>query len=414
MKLVQPVLFFLCMILSARAWAGAAYFYEMADPTGLGTATAGMTVKARNASTVFNNPAGMTRFDRPELLAAGLVLYANIPFQPNGNTTVEGSDGQTNEVLAAGSFGYIYPITSSLSVGVSAGNNFGLALDWSANWVGRYDVTKVAVFAPQVQPTVAWQVNDWLSVGGGAALTMGYMSDKKRMFNADPAKGDGKLRYSDTDYAVQGNFGILVEPNERTRFGLRYLTETELDFKDGLHLSNVGPIVGQAKGESLKLKIRMPQAVNFSAFHQLNDQWSLLGDVGWEEWSRFGQINVQVDPQGNSSALDMDFRDVWHFAVGTEYQYTPQWLLTAGVAYDTSMSTDRTRPILLPLGAMYRYGLGFEYRKREDLTIGAGLEFFWEGNLPVADSGNTLAGEVSGKYENVYFGFASLYAAWKF
>jgi long-chain fatty acid transport protein len=158
----------------------------------------------------------------------------------------------------------------------------------------------------------------------------------------------------------------------------------------------------------------MPQAVNFSAFHQLNDQWVLLGDVGWEEWSRMGQINVQVTPQGNSSALDLDFRVVWHFAVGTQYQYTPQWMLSAGFAYDTSMSSDRTRPILLPFGAMYRYGAGLEYKKREDLTIGAGMEFFWEGNLPVAQSGNALAGEVGGKYKDVYFVFASVYGKWRF
>jgi long-chain fatty acid transport protein len=402
------------MILPAQAWAGAAYIYEMGSPTDIGTTGVGVASKAQNASTVFGNPAGMMRFDQPELLAAGVALYLKAPFQPDGNTTVDGSDGQTSQIFGAGSFGYIHPVTSSLSVGVSAQSYFGLSLDWSSKWVGRYEVVEETLVAPQVQPTVAWEVNDWLSVGGGAALTLGYLVDKKRMFNADPSRGDGKLRYSDTDFAVQGNFGIMIEPNERTRFGLRYLTETELDFKDGLHLSNVGPGVSTAKGDTLELGIRMPQAVNFSAFHQFNDQWVFLGDIGWEEWSRFGEINVQVDHAGNSSTVDLDFRDVWHFGVGAQYQYTPQWLLTAGVSYDTSMSTDKTRPILLPLGAMYRYGVGFEYEKRKELTLGAGLDFVWEGNLPVAPSGNALAGEVSGKYENVYFVFASIYGKWTF
>ncbi|MEA3244425.1 MAG: outer membrane protein transport protein [Pseudomonadota bacterium] len=413
-SLTCAVGFVLITSLPIQAWAGAAYIYEFGSPTDVGTAGAGFAVKAQNASTVFGNPAGMTRFDQPELLAAGVGMYLKLPFQPDGKTTVDGSDGQSSEFSGTGSFGYIHPITPSLSVGVSAQNYFGLALDWSSKWVGRYEVVDETLIAPQVQPTVAWKVNDWLSVGGGAALTLGYLADKKRVFNADPARGDGKLRYSDTDFAVQGNFGIMIEPNERTRFGLRYLTETELNFKDGLHLSNVGPIVGQAKGEALELQIRMPQAVNFSAFHQLNDQWALLGDIGWEEWSCFGQINVQVDPSGNTSKLDLNMRDVWHFGVGAQYQYTPQWLLTAGVSYDTSMSTDKTRPVQLPLGTMYRYGVGFEYEKRKELTIGAGLDFMWEGNLPVAPAGNALAGEVSGKYENVYFVFASVYGKWTF
>lgn len=414
MKLLRGTALILCMTLPVQAWAGAAYIYEFGSPTDVGTAGTGFAVKAQNASTVFGNPAGMTRFDQPELLAAGVGMYLKLPFQPDDDTTVEGSDGQASELFATGSFGYIHPITPSLSVGVSAQNYFGLSLGWSAKWVGRYEVVDVTLIAPQVQPTVAWKVNDWLSVGGGAALTLGYLVDKKRMFNVDPARGDGKLRYSDTDFAVQGNFGIMIEPSERTRFGLRYLTETKLDFKDGLHLSNVGPVVGQAKGKTLELGIRMPQAVNFSAFHQFTGKLALLGDIGWEEWSRFGEINVQVDPGGASSTLDTDFRDVWHFGVGAQYQYTPRWLLTAGASYDTSMSSDRTRPVMLPLGKMYRYGVGFEYEKRKELTIGAGLDFMWEGNLPVAPAGNALAGEVSGKYENVYFVFASVYGKWTF
>ena len=38
----------------------------------------------------------------------------------------------------------------------------------------------IALLAPQVQPTVAYQVNDWLSLGAGAAVTLGYLSDKLR------------------------------------------------------------------------------------------------------------------------------------------------------------------------------------------------------------------------------------------
>ena len=47
-------------------------------------------------------------------------------------------------------------------------------------------------------------------------------------------------------------------------------------------------------------------------------------------------------------------------------------------------------------------------------TIGAGLDFVWQGNRPVAPAGNVLAGEVSGKYENLYIVFASVYGKWTF
>jgi len=402
------------LALPAPLWAGALYVYEMGSPADVGTAGAGMAAKAQNASTVFTNPAGMTRFDQPELLVSGVGMYLHAPFDPNSSTTVQGSDGQTSELFGGGSVSYVHPLTPRLSLGITAQNNFGLALNWSSQWVGRYQSVNEWLIAPQVQPTVAWKVNDWLSVGGGPALTLAYISEKKRVSNLDPARGDGKLRYSDSDFAVQGNFGIMIEPDPQTRIGVRYLTETKLDFQDGLHLSNVGPVISQAKTASLKLGVRMPQAVNVAVFRQLTDKWALLGDVGWEEWSHFGEIDAQVRADGSGTSLDLDTRDVWHFGIGAQYRYTPQWLLTGGFSYDTSMSSDGKRPIILPVGQMYRYGAGFEYYKRDDLTIGGGLDLVWEGNVPVADAGNNFAGTVNGKYTDAYFVFASVYASWRF
>ena len=413
--LLRVTAFALCVSFPIELWAGALYVYEMGSPADVATAGAGMAAKAQNASTVFTNPAGMTRFDQPELLVSGVGMYLHGPFKPDSSTTVDGSDGQTNELFGGGSFSYVHPVTSRLSLGITAQNNFGLALDWSSKWVGRYQSVNEWLIAPQVQPTLAWKVNDWLSVGGGPAFTLGYLSEKKRVANAlEPARGDGKLNYSDTDFAVQGNFGIMIEPDARTRIGLRYLSEAKLNFKDGLQLSNVGPIISRARGATLELGVRMPQTVNVAVFHQLTDQWALLGDIGWEEWSRFGEIDAQVLPDGSTTTLDLDTRDVWHFGIGAQYRYTPRWLLSAGFSYDTSLSSDANRPIILPVGKMYRYGAGVEYNKRDDLKIGAGLDFAWQGNVPVAEAGNAIAGTVQGKYENAYFVFGSVYASWRF
>ena len=61
-SLTCAVGFVLITSLPIQAWAGAAYIYEFGSPTDVGTAGAGFAVKAQNASTVFGNPAGMTRF----------------------------------------------------------------------------------------------------------------------------------------------------------------------------------------------------------------------------------------------------------------------------------------------------------------------------------------------------------------
>jgi long-subunit fatty acid transport protein len=86
-------------------------------------------------------------------------------------------------------------------------------------------------------------------------------------------------------------------------------------------------------------------------------------------------------------------------------------MLTAGFSYDSSMSDSDTRPITLPLGAMYRYGLGFKYQKSDDLLLGGGLSFLWEGDLKVKPAGGPQTG-VSGQYDNVNITFLSFYVQW--
>lgn len=51
--------------------------------------------------------------------------------------------------------------------------------------------------------------------------------------------------------------------------------------------------------------------------------------------------------------------------------------------------------------------VGFKHKRKEDLTVGGGLSYVWEGNLPIEDSGG-----VSGKYKDVSIIIASVYARW--
>jgi long-chain fatty acid transport protein len=406
----------LSVICPGVAYAGAAYIYETGNPTDTGYAAAGSAARANDAGTVFTNPAGMTRFKKSTYLAGLTPLYLYAPFDPDNNTTVDGEDGDTNELFAGGSFAYIRPVTERLILGISAQNFFGLALDWGDNWVGRYQATDVALIAPQLQPTAAYKVSDWLSIGAGAGLTLGYLADEARVKNLDPNLGDGKLKYDDTDFAVQGNFGIMIEPSDRTRIGLRYLTETELDFKSDVYFSGVGPgIADEAKSiNSLDLGMKMPQSLMAGIFHQVNDKWAVLGSVGWDDWSRFARIHVKVKGTQINRDVNAGFDDTWHFGVGTQYQYSPKLMLTAGFSYDTAMSTGSTRPMELPLGGMYRYGLGFKYQKSDDLLLGGGLSFLWEGDLKVKQQdGGPVAGNVDGQYDNVSITFLSFYVQWR-
>lgn len=403
---------------SSGASAGALYFYEMSNASEAGYGGAGMVARANDAGTVFSNPAGMTRFNDSEMLAGGVGVYIDGGFQTNNLNTSTGGSGHVNKrVVPAGTFSYLDKINDNWSWGVSVHNYFGLAIDWPGDWVSRSASVNVALLAPQVQPTLAYKLNDWLSIGAGTALTLGYMSDKLRQDPLTPVGEwpDGKTRISDTDFAVQGNIGIMIQPWAHTRIGIRYLTETDLDFEDDPQLSWRDPL-GQELGDpkvNLDLGVTMPQSLFAGIHHTYSENLNLLGSIGWDEISEFGHVQVEIDDNGiPGTTVNADFRDTWHFGVGAEYQWRSDTQLTFGVSYDTNMSTERTRPTAIPLGALYRYAVGFKHKRRDGMTLGGGLTWLYEGNLPVSDQPGSGGGATYGKYSNVSLYIFSFYAKW--
>ena len=180
-KLTRGLTVLLLTLFTSHGYASALYVPETANPTDTAFAGAGVAGRAQDAGTVFSNPAGMTRFNDPAMLASGGLTFVRAPFNPDSGNTISGTDGSATGFVPFGSFAYIYPVSDQLKLGISFQNNFGLSLGWGTNWVGRYTATQATITAPQVQPTIAYKVNDWLSVGAGAGLTLGYLDAKLRV-----------------------------------------------------------------------------------------------------------------------------------------------------------------------------------------------------------------------------------------
>ena len=139
-------------------------------------------------------------------------------------------------------------------------------------------------------PALAYQVNDWLSLGAGVVALYGVLEEKIAVNNIGPNQPDGKLKLEDSDWTYQANLGVLVEPRKGTRFGLTYLSEADLELKDKAKFSDLGPGLEpllQANvllDTKLKFDFTMPQQVMLSAYHELNDRWALMGNLGWQDW----------------------------------------------------------------------------------------------------------------------------------
>jgi long-chain fatty acid transport protein len=410
------------LVLAVPTLAGGLYLYEIGTPD-VGTAAAGYAARAQDASTVFTNPAGMTRLDRPEIQFGIQPMYVDLKFSPDSSTNRSGPNGDASAWIPAGSMFYVQPLSKDVRLGFGMFGNFGLSLQYEDDWVGRYYVQEATLQSLTFMPSVAYRVSPQISVGAGLGIVYAIFENKVAIPNRqlfDPLP-DGQLKLDDHDWSVNGKFGILYELTKATRFGVTYTTQTVLKFKNPLEWSGLGPgleayLRSSGKLDSrLDLGMREPQAVMVSVFHDLTDRLALLANVGWEQWSRFGKIDVGfVDNTTRSLTTDLDYKDTWHGALGAQYRLSDPWLLSFGVAYDSSMLDDDQRSPSLPVGDTWRFALGGQYRWSPKVTLSGAYELAWGGNLPLNVSRGPVAGTVSGEYKDTAIHVIDLTMNYKF
>ena len=336
------------------------WLYEQATPD-MGTAAAGRVALASDASTASVNPAGMTRLDRSQMLAGVQMLYVDTKFDTDLSSFGGGDGGNAGGWVPAASFSYVHKLSPDLSLGVNVGSFFGLGLDYGKSWAGRYYVQEAEFLTIGINPGIGYRLNEQWSVGAGVSIVNSTLEQKTAIRNLGPNQSDGQLKLEDDDWGFGCNFGILYEPNGTTRFGLTYRSEIDFEYKDsaslkGLQppLSDIANIIGLV-GSKVDLEMNLPQAVMFSAYHKVTDQLALLGNIGWQEWSSFGETSISLKAETDTSLTqDRKFDDTFHFALGLQYQIDTPWLLSVGIAYDESPASDSDRTPDMPLDRQWR------------------------------------------------------------
>ncbi|MEJ2198261.1 MAG: outer membrane protein transport protein [Desulfuromonadales bacterium] len=416
MNILRSLLFFIIGIylVPFSTQAAGLWLYEQATPD-MGTAAAGRVALASDASTASVNPAGMTRLDRSQLLAGFQMLYVDTKFDTEFAEFGGGDGGNAGGWVPAASFSYVHKMSDDLSLGVSVGSFFGLGLDYGKSWSGRYYVQEAEFLTVGINPGIGYRLNEHWSVGAGISVVNSSLSQKTAIRNLGADQADGQLKLEDDDWGYGYNLGILYEYNDRSRIGLTYRSEIEFKYEDtaklrGLQppLSGVANIIGLT-GSKLDLEMNLPQAVMFSAYHKVTNRLALMGNIGWQEWSSFGESAISLASTSTRDlTLDRDFDDTWHFALGLQYQIDDPWLLSVGIAYDESPVSDSNRTPDMPLDRQWRYATGLQYELSEDMTIGCAYEFLDAGDAEINQNRGALAGAIVGDYSSNYIHFFNI------
>ena len=411
----------LMVMARGQVFAGGLWLYEGSIPD-MGMANAGRAASALDASTASGNPAAMTVLERSQLVTGFMGIQLNSRFHVDHSTYGGGGGGNAGYFTPNGTFAYVYRLNDRLRLGIAMGSNFGLGMKYGDHWSGRYYVQDGDIMTATINPSLAWKINDYLSVGGGVSAVGGKMSTKVGVNALLPRRGDGSLKFEDTDLGYNYNLGILFELSKKTRFGLTYRSQVDFTYKDkpelkreGWLLDSVLNLKKQSK-RTLSIGTNIPQAIMFSGWHQLTPKFAICGNLGWQDWSKFGTPEISVSGnKSHSFTADLHYYDTYHVAFGGQYRLAPKWLMSAGASYDTSLlkhASDRSPSA--PLDRAIRYATGLQYDVNNDITIGGALELIDAGTCRVDKKGGPLRGDLKGENDTNSLTVFNLNVVWKF
>lgn len=382
----------------SSASASGLYLYEIAtEDTGL--AGAGQAARAQDASTIMTNPAGMTRLP-DHMITGGLqALYGDTPYSLSNDAALQGkSPGNTIGWFPGASLFYHQRLSENISAGIGLYGNYGLGLDFG-EWAGDRLIKKSTLIGLTLSPAFAWKINERLSWGAGLGINYGFLSLTRNVDGQDE-------KASDHDWAMNFRTGLLFQLTDATRLGLSYTSKTEYHFNiDGKARFPAFPNAEYTL--PLSAQINTPDQLMLSAVHDINERWSLLGDLGWQNWSMYG--GNQISLSGENVQRQNRLKDTWHMALGVQFRPDDRWRLNTGVAYDSSFYRDQNDTAMtMPSGDAWRFGVGAQYQLTESGNIGAAFEYL---KMETSQVSSPL---LSGAYKNPELYFFSMNYSYTF
>jgi long-chain fatty acid transport protein len=411
------------LIMGAAAAYGGGFAVIENSASGLGSAYASGGAAAEDASTVWFNPASMTLLKGQNVAAALHFVAPSADFTNEGSTFADGSPlngpNSNSDVTAwIPTFYYTGQINDNLFAGISVNAPFGLITQYDDNWVGRYQAVKSDLKTININPAVAYKIDEHWSVGGGVSLqllniTLSSAIDFGSMGFGTPGYNDGFATIKGDNYNSIGygwNVGVLYNLDEKTRFTLAYRSGIHQHVDGTADFSvpaSAAPILstGAFTDTTASADVTLPASASLSAYHSY-ERFDLMADLTWTQWSVFKELRIKYgNPNQPDSVTTEDYRDQWRAALGGRYHVNKALLLRAGIAYDQSavrnaqLRTPRTPDNDRTWLAM---GLGYTFSKMVSVDVGYTHIF-----IPKTPIDNTLESSVpqlqdtlSGNYDS--------------
>lgn len=386
------------LIVWATVWVSvdafaAGFALEHQSVSNMAFAFAGGAAYAEDASTIYWNPAGLTRISGRQAVLGLNAIYGSARFADQGTTSPAGpafpiTGGPSGNPVGwnwVPNLYYATEIGAAFNAGIGINAPFGLKTKYSSDWMGRYHAIDSELKSLNINPSLAWKPREGVSLGAGLNIqyfdatlsnAIDYGSACFAAIGAatcaavdiTPQSRDGNAKVSGDSWGVGWNVGALFELSRSTRLGIAYRSSIKHEIKGRATFQNpdlpgaFAALTAGAQDTGARSTVKTPDTISLSLYSELGSRWSILGDVTWSGWSKFRELRVRFDNGAPDAVMPENWRDTIRVSVGGGYKLDDRWTLRAGVAYENSAIPDEFRTPRIPDNAHTLIGLGANYK----------------------------------------------------
>jgi len=436
------------LALGSQQAFGAAFALQEQSGSGLGNAFAGGAAAAEDASTVYWNPAGMSRMPGVQGAVAGSLICLSAKFsdsasQPAALQPLGGNGGDAGDCNVIPALYLVVPINKQWAFGIGVNAPFGLKTEYDNSWIGRFQAVKSKVETINVNPALSWKPVDNVTIGAGAswqrlkatlskeynyAAAIGQAANQAVAAGLIPAsavppilaayagaQSDASVSGDDTGWGW--NVGLLIDFDKDTRLGVAYRSTISYTVDGSASFNNppvptlpssLAPIAGLlAAGvnsvfanQNVTLPIKLPSTTNVSFFKHV-DRWDWMADVQFVNWSTVQNLTISSSTGAVLDNTVENFRNTWRGSIGANYYYNDQWMFRGGLAYDQTPVNNTDRTPRLPDNNRTWISVGAQYKFNPQAWLDFGYTYIYIPDPSINQNAGSTAsnGLINGNYK---------------
>ncbi len=378
----------------------------------MGNANAGATVNSNaDASAAFWNPsAGFNiglKTGETKLDVAASIVASTFDFVGNWNNQPPKKSGDAGYVSVVPNMFLMHQLKEDIMLSLSITAPYALETKYDDNWVGNNCALHSNVTTIDINPSIAYKVNDWLTIAGGVSAQWAHGKlTSMPLAGISPIYGNEELKVTGSGWGVGGNIGFTINYAEDGRVGFHWRSEVSHTIKGNSKF--VLPAIPLPTGGSqrtvgpVELDLTTPHTFNIGWYQRLRGdlkKFAVMAEYSYTMWSCFEDLTINFrDTGGNLQSQREDWRDTSRVGIGMHYYATDDLTLRLGTAWDqTPIKSSSLRYARIPCTdrIWLTAGIGYKY---ENWNFDLGYMFIWFYDDPKMNDHSSL-GTLKGYFE---------------